>query len=217
MPSQNHYHILNLPPSATAEEIKKAFRKLALQYHPDKNTAGNRIAAAKFVEIQEAYQTLSDSRKRAAYDYYLHTKTPNRAARQPASTPQEILQLSTQLAKDILGSDPYRINRDLLCCKIRDILSSRHLQLLATEADMDKNREIAGQLMLAAHLLPLPMLAAIIEQLEQLTANDPVAMNRLKQFIRQKKHQDYWDQYKVYVALAITALACLLILLSENR
>ena len=64
--SKDYYKILGLEKNASAEEIKKAFRTLAHQYHPDKPT-GN---AAKFKEINEAYQTLSDSTKRSQYDQF---------------------------------------------------------------------------------------------------------------------------------------------------
>lgn len=66
MATQDFYTILGVPKSASADEIKKAYRKLAHQYHPDK-TGGDE---AKFKEINEAYQTLSDSQKRAHYDQF---------------------------------------------------------------------------------------------------------------------------------------------------
>ena len=64
-----YYKILGVEKSATADEIKKAYRKLALQYHPDKNP-GNKQAEAKFKEINEAYAVLSDEKKRKEYDMY---------------------------------------------------------------------------------------------------------------------------------------------------
>jgi molecular chaperone DnaJ len=64
---KDYYAILGVPRNATQEEIKRAYRRLALKYHPDRNP-GNKEAEEKFKEISEAYQVLSDPEKRAIYD-----------------------------------------------------------------------------------------------------------------------------------------------------
>ena len=67
--AKDYYEILGINKDASEEEIKKAFRKLAIQYHPDKNQ-GNKEAEEKFKEVNEAYQVLSDPDKRAKYDRF---------------------------------------------------------------------------------------------------------------------------------------------------
>jgi DnaJ-class molecular chaperone len=62
-----HYEILGVDEKAPEDEIKRAYRKLAMQYHPDRNQ-GDKIAEAKFKEINEAYGILGDSKKRQEYD-----------------------------------------------------------------------------------------------------------------------------------------------------
>ena len=64
---KDYYAILGVPRNATQEEIKRAYRRLALKYHPDRNP-GNKEAEEKFKEISEAYEVLSDPEKRAIYD-----------------------------------------------------------------------------------------------------------------------------------------------------
>ena len=64
------YDVLGVNQTADDNEIKTAYRKLAKEYHPDKNQ-GNKESEEKFKKITEAYDTLSDSQKRSAYDYSL--------------------------------------------------------------------------------------------------------------------------------------------------
>ena len=71
MSKRDYYEILGVERSATDADLKSAFRKLAMQHHPDKNP-GNAEAEAKFKELNEAYQMLSDGQKRAAYDRFGH-------------------------------------------------------------------------------------------------------------------------------------------------
>ncbi|WP_448601502.1 DnaJ C-terminal domain-containing protein [Thermoleptolyngbya sp.] len=66
---RNYYQILGIPKTATAEEIKKAYRRMARQYHPDLNP-GDKEAEEKFKDVGEAYEILSDASKRAQYDQF---------------------------------------------------------------------------------------------------------------------------------------------------
>jgi molecular chaperone DnaJ len=68
---QDYYELLGVSRSSTADEMKKAYRKLAMKYHPDRNP-GDKAAEAKFKEISEAYDVLRDDQKRAAYDRFGH-------------------------------------------------------------------------------------------------------------------------------------------------
>ncbi len=71
MAKQDYYATLGVPREASGDDLKKAYRKLAMQYHPDRNP-GNKQAEARFKEVSEAYDILKDEQKRAAYDRYGH-------------------------------------------------------------------------------------------------------------------------------------------------
>jgi len=69
MSRKDYYGILGLPKDASEDDIKKAYRKLAMKYHPDRNQGDDsKVAEEKFKEVKEAYEFLSDADKRAAYD-----------------------------------------------------------------------------------------------------------------------------------------------------
>jgi molecular chaperone DnaJ len=76
MAKQDYYATLGCPKESSADDLKKAYRKLAMQHHPDRNP-GDRAAEAKFKEINEAYDVLKDDQKRAAYDRYGHAAFEN--------------------------------------------------------------------------------------------------------------------------------------------
>jgi molecular chaperone DnaJ len=80
MAKQDFYDILGVSKTASAEDIKRAYRKLAMQHHPDRN-AGDKAAEQKFKDISEAYDILKDDQKRAAYDRFGHAAFENGAAR----------------------------------------------------------------------------------------------------------------------------------------
>jgi molecular chaperone DnaJ len=71
MAKRDYYHVLGVPKSATEEELKKAYRRLAMKFHPDRNP-GDREAEEHFKEAKEAYEVLCDKDKRALYDQYGH-------------------------------------------------------------------------------------------------------------------------------------------------
>lgn len=71
MAKRDYYEVLGVTKTSSADEIKKAYRKMAVKYHPDKNP-GDKEAEDKFKEASEAYEILSDPQKKAAYDHYGH-------------------------------------------------------------------------------------------------------------------------------------------------
>ena len=78
MQKDNYYEILGIPESASLDEIKKAYRKLALKYHPDRNRDNEKNAEERFKRISEAYYVLGDAEIRSEYDAYRKGYGPRR-------------------------------------------------------------------------------------------------------------------------------------------
>ncbi len=75
MPKRDYYEVLGVQRGASVDEIKKAYRKLAMQWHPDRNP-GSADAEAKFKEATEAYEVLHDPKQRGRYDQFGHAGAP---------------------------------------------------------------------------------------------------------------------------------------------
>jgi molecular chaperone DnaJ len=215
MPYKDYYAILNIPSSASTEEIKKAFRKLALQYHPDKHKDGG-LVVEKFLEIKEAYLILKDKAKRSAYHYQRYTQDPLSAKKPLAQTDEEILQSSIHLYKKISTSDPFRIDFDLLCFEIKDLLSNHHLHILQSADNTIIKEKFIRNILEAARVLPLHSIISIITLMRPLSKDDPLAVENIAHYLHQIKWQHYWNRYKIYIALLLAILFCMIVYFSDK-
>ena len=102
---RDYYEILGISKSASTDEIKKAYRKVAMQYHPDRN-AGDKTAEEKFKEAAEAYEVLSDAEKKSQYDRFGHAglKNNGRGGFGNMNTEDIFSQFGDIFGDDIFGS-----------------------------------------------------------------------------------------------------------------
>src|SRR6187431_206319 len=100
---RDYYEILGVNKSSSGDEIKKAYRKVAIQFHPDKNP-DNKEAEEKFKEAAEAYEVLSDADKRAKYDRFGHSAFAPGSGGFSGSTNVNMEDIFSQFG-DIFGDD----------------------------------------------------------------------------------------------------------------
>ena len=211
---KDYYYTLQIPTTATEGDIKKAFRKLALQYHPDKQP-DNDFAAKLFAEIYEAYSVLSDADARKKYDRQLKTNsTP--VFKQPV-TAGDILELSTGLQLKLSRLDPFRTDRDLVHFEIRYLLSARNITILEKEGNAVINRQIITNIIRCGPYLPFGTIREITPLLRKLVITDQGASKQVDLFIRDSERDHFWNRYKVAGALLIALLACLLIFYASRK
>ena len=141
MTGKDHYSTLQLSPTATEQEIRKAYRRLAHEFHPDK-TNNNPLSATRFAEIKEAYEVLGNISKRQDYHY---KRFYNKYTEAPVITSRFVLQQSIELRKltEALGR---HIDFDLLLFQVKQIFSRQAIYVLQKENDMIVTRNIIDEI-----------------------------------------------------------------------
>lgn len=144
---KNYYHILGLSPDCPPADIKKAYRQLAVQHHPDKNN-GDRASEERFKEISEAYTILIEDDTRSEYDYLKGYKTTYKSLRFHAGQPTPVTFFTQfQRIKTTVLNAGGRINRQALSKVLEDLLSDTNIDLLVRERDIVVNSRIMDEVL----------------------------------------------------------------------
>lgn len=211
MQLKDYYSILELEPSATGEEIKKAYRRLAHTYHPDKKQE-NLYAAAKFGEIKEAYEVLSNPLKK---DYYLqqrwYAQSMGKKIKQERVTPVSILKQMLVLDRYVSRLDVHRMYHQGLYEHIISILSDENIAAINAFNEPAISKEIILSTFKSGHPLPYQYIHLLSERLKRITINDTQITARIEQFKRQHKQTDAWEKGKIWVILLVVVCLCLAI------
>ncbi len=208
---KDYYKILELPTTATLQEIKRSFRRLAQQYHPDKND-GSHMAAAHFREIQEAYQTLSDPKKREAYHYQRwYIRSTGKPFASAPLTPTHILQECRLLQQYVASMNMFHLRFDAVSLHIRELLQENAMAMLLEQKDVAVNHAIIQSVLTSIQPLPKKYFVPIANLLLQLAGDDASIRSTIEQALTTKKQRHIWDKYKWVLMLVITALICWLI------
>jgi curved DNA-binding protein CbpA len=204
--AKDYYRVLNINTAASLQQIQKAYRLLALRFHPDKNP-DNKAAADHFASIKEAYDVLKDQRKRAIFNRSVY-------ARQKASGPRalesvgEILRSAMSLHNNLALSDPLRINRDVLYAEIQELLSDNNRLVFKRSADALVLKKFTETILTSCTPLAHSAIQTICAKLLEMNTGEGKTIHLISAFLKKHRILSLWNQYKIFVAMLVAMAVC---------
>jgi len=193
----NWYAILNVSSNVSKAEIKKVYRKLALQYHPDKNN-GNNLYAAKFQLVKEAYEVLTSDYKRAHFDRTFFN-TQNNSTKTIFHSSEELLEAAKKLNNKISLMNLFFIDRDWLENECAVFISPENIHLFNNNWEL--RSKIFNKQKTAIKHLKYSQSIYIIKHWLELSKKDPQLMIELKRFEQEILIGHLWRKYKIVIAV----------------
>lgn len=223
----DYYKILGVLPSATTEEIKKAYRQLALKYHPDRNL-GDKKSEDYFKIVTEAYSVLSDPEKRENYNWEVKKKHQNSSyqSEQPKTstsgqetqtTPKNILAALVRIRMKVTNADKARINHRGLLNTIEDLLSEKNINVLISYGDIDINRQIINEVLQCCRLLPFSFAEILGLRLVKLAATDNASLIQIHNSLKQIKNREFARNYGVLIGVVILLLTLFVATINQRN
>jgi curved DNA-binding protein CbpA len=211
--TKDYYRILNVRSSATLREIKAAYRKLAMLYHPDKNQ-DDALAAAIFTDAAEAYGILSDAKARKRYNHERYI-TAEEEYKPQIETMETLLLRIQKINAYLKNADPFRFNKGALLYSIKQLFPDDST-LLANTNEMQLN-QFLEQVSFAADYLSTQQTKQLIILLQPFYIKHEWLHQKLNMLLRQQQKQEYWDKYKIVLAVLVAVILCLIIFLAAGK
>ena len=218
---KNHYKILGVAFNASYDDIKVAYRKLALRFHPDKNY-GDRRSEEAFKEINASYEVLSDSKKRSDYDFYYRKYYQNSTAQ--TFQKKETIYTPTLLLRKIKDIKEYAnfsynalIYHKEIFSMLKDALSSGNLDMLIKTDEKEVNLQIIMEVEQCCSKLPYPYVPYIINRLTVLAETSGFSKIRLRSFIGLQFSKSIWSRFKVGIIFTVIVFSLYFYSLYEDQ
>jgi len=209
MQLKDHYKTLGVSPSSGQPEIKKAYRALAVRYHPDKNP-GSALCEAQFKELNEAYAVLSVAAKRSAYDDERWLSGMGHKTRyNEAVTPAWLLNVCVELNTSLATMDTFRMSQATLQAYLLLILADAHLGVLQREGDTKVNNAVIREIVKATAKLKVQYLGEVMDKLQVIAGSDVHAQQQINNYAAKRYRQERKEHMFPYVVLAVTLALCL--------
>ncbi|MBI3719776.1 MAG: J domain-containing protein [Sphingobacteriales bacterium] len=216
MDIKDYYKILGIAPTASVNDIKKAYRKMAMKHHPDTNP-GDIATETMFLEIKEAYDVLIDPTQREEYNYKRwYNRTIGKDFVQQAHTAHDILNECKKLTNYLSGVNHFQIEYDALSHHIKNILSDINMNILQQSGENLLINQVIKLLLHACDPLPYKYQPVIIERLQQLAGDDREMKERIELHIKHQQQRALFEKYKIAGVIIVTLVICLIIYLSSK-
>ena len=210
MPAKNYYSILKVKQTASQDEIKRSYRRLALIYHPDKNN-GDTIAEEVFKEIKEAYNILSDHTKRTVYDREcLHVSTHINVTAKERSA-KDVVDMATQLHDKLSKLNAFKINYDALLFRLHEIVSGGNMSILKKHTDKILKERFLEIILMCSQPLPVKYANEITEALMQFANDDGSLQQKIASFKKVHSRTHFIENNKIILAIISALVLCILI------
>jgi curved DNA-binding protein CbpA len=214
---KDYYSILGLRPSASITDVKQAYRKLAMQFHPDKND-GDKYTAAQFTDIKEAYEVLTNPHKKEIYlQQRWYNQSIGKRRTEQAVTPVNILKQSLELSRYTASLDIHRMDKQGLCEYIKEMISAEKIDLLNNFNEPGINAEISKAILLAAKPLSYDQLLPLSEKLKLLAAGNELIIEKIDNQLKQKMTAGKWNRYRPVLILLFTLIICVIIFFLSGK
>ncbi|MBK8088984.1 MAG: J domain-containing protein [Chitinophagaceae bacterium] len=208
---KDYYAILEIPVTASIPEIKQAYRRLVMIYHPDKNN-DDPYSLTKFNEIKEAYEILINPGKK---ELYLQERWSSKAkGRKPGEkmiTPPNVLIQILELNKAVADMDIHRMDHRGVADKIKQLLNQDVIDRLLAFNEAEVNQSIVHSLIHAIQSLPLKQIKEITNHLSPLLAKDEAGRKKINQLILLKQKQQQQDRLQPVAIFILVVAICALI------
>ena len=210
---KDHYRTLGLSPQATADEVRRSYRRLAMEWHPDKKGENPR-----YIEIREAYETLSDPVRRETYLRCMRDEEAmgRRFHRSGPTTIPSLVQKALQLEREVSTQDPFRTDGESLLNSIDSLLDPVSLELLMKEGDPPLRLQLTETLLKCGRPLQARQSERLVGLLERMGADDEACCRRRDEHMRHKLRESAWERWRMPIILIATVILCLLIFLTGS-
>ncbi len=206
MVEQNWYAVLGLTATASSTDIKRAFRKLAHIYHPDKHN--NPVYFEQFKQIQKAYEILGNVDSKRLYDKSIQLEGKSTSSQPTIQTVDDLAKYFHLFEREMQQTDIRFVNYDRIKWKLNYPLFLPLIQEIIQSGSFQEQQKILKQIGYILHFLPYHEVQPYQEKLMHCFLEES-HLHYISQLIKEKKIESKWNQFTIPLVAILSALLCL--------